>query len=138
MKTLFRALGTVGLASLVIYLMRNRLLPPPVIEPGPSPIRGVPLQSVPDSNAPPPDAAAPEPADVETPAASTAPAATHDDLTEVAGIGPVYADRLRSHGIASYADLATASAEDLATATGARPATATAWIAEAERLRGSG
>ena len=61
-----------------------------------------------------------------------------DDLTKVAGIGPVYADRLRNHGIASFGDLAAASAEDLATATGARPATTTVWIAEAERLRGSG
>jgi predicted flap endonuclease-1-like 5' DNA nuclease len=106
MKALFRTLGMLGVAALAIYLLRDRLLPPPVIEPAPAPIRGT---------APPPPA-------------------TADDLTAVAGIGPVYAARLVESGISSFRQLASADPERIATAAGVRPDAVADWIAQAEQL----
>ena len=108
MKALLRTLGMLGLAALAIYLLRDRLLPPPAIEPAPAPIRGMP----------------PRPPVTATP----------DDLTAVAGIGPVYAARLVENGITSFRQLASADPERIATAAGARPDAVADWIAQAERL----
>jgi predicted flap endonuclease-1-like 5' DNA nuclease len=110
MKALLRTLGMLGIAAVAIYLLRDRLLPPPVIEPAPAPIRGT---------APPPTAA------------------TADDLTAVAGIGPVYAARLVDSGISSFRQLASADPERIATAAGVRPDAVADWIAQAERLTSS-
>lgn len=44
------------------------------------------------------------------------PVQTGDDLTELEGIGPTYAARLREHGIVSFAQLAAANEETLAKA----------------------
>jgi predicted flap endonuclease-1-like 5' DNA nuclease len=109
MKALLRTLGMLGIAAVAIYLLRDRLLPPPVIEPAPAPIRGT---------APP------------TPS-------TADDLTAVAGIGPVYAARLVDSGISSFRQLASADPERIATAAGVRPDAVADWIAQAERLTSS-
>ena len=108
MKAFLRTLGTLGLAALAIYLFRDRLLPPPVIEPAPAPIRGAPASR-----------------------------ATSDDLTAVAGIGPVYAARLVESGISSFRQLASADPEKVAAAAGARPEAVADWIAQAERLTSS-
>ncbi len=105
MKSLLRTLVTLGLAGLAIYLLRDRLLPPPVIEPAPAPIRGIPHKP-----------------------------STSDDLTAVTGIGPVYAARLVESGISSFRQLASADPEQVATAAGVRPDAVADWIVQAERL----
>ncbi|MCB1246165.1 MAG: helix-hairpin-helix domain-containing protein [Acidimicrobiia bacterium] len=59
---------------------------------------------------------------------------THDDLTNVKGIGPAYAERLAAAGLNSVEDLAAASAADVAEAAGTTDAVAERWIASAKEL----
>ncbi len=54
-----------------------------------------------------------------------------DDLTAIAGIGPVFADRLAAASIMSWRGLAERSATEIAEITGASESRATGWIAEA-------
>ncbi len=57
-----------------------------------------------------------------------------DDLTRVKGIGPVYADRLRSGGIGSLAELAAADPETVAEAADVTPERAADWVSQASTL----
>lgn len=69
-------------------------------------------------------------AEPATPAAATLAA---DDLTEIKGIGPVFAERLRQAGITTFADVAQASADQLREVTHATSvANPDEWIAQAK------
>ena len=60
--------------------------------------------------------------------------ATPNDLTDISGIGPTYADRLRSAGIDSVSALAVAEARTVATAAQTSHKMATEWIQRARSL----
>ncbi len=56
-----------------------------------------------------------------------------DDLTEIKGIGPVFAERLRQAGITTFADVAQASADQLRDVTHATSvANPDEWIEQAK------
>lgn len=61
-----------------------------------------------------------------------------DDLTEIVGIGPVYASRLNAAGIHSFAQLARQSPERVYEILGPRSALANAeeWISQAKAMAG--
>lgn len=62
-----------------------------------------------------------------------------DDLEQILGIGPVYAQRLNAAGIYTYADLAKQTPDHLREITGIslkRTAEAAEWIGDARRLAG--
>ncbi len=71
--------------------------------------------------------AVPEPSRVETPE----PAAGRDDLTDIKGIGPKYAEQLADLGINSFAALAATDPVDLSRRLGPR-AGVEDWIAQAK------
>lgn len=54
-----------------------------------------------------------------------------DDLTEIAGIGPVFAERLASQSVSSWKALAARTPSEVAEITGASESRAAGWIAEA-------
>lgn len=54
-----------------------------------------------------------------------------DDLTEIAGIGPVFAERLANRSIVSWKALAARTPAEVAEITGASESRAAGWIAEA-------
>lgn len=54
-----------------------------------------------------------------------------DDLTEIAGIGPVFAERLANRSIVSWKSLAEQAPAEVAEITGASESRAAGWIAEA-------
>ena len=60
-----------------------------------------------------------------------------DDLTEVNGIGPVYADRLHAAGIRSFDDIALATDAALAKAADVSEARVSSWRAAARGLAGT-
>ncbi len=76
--------------------------------------------------------------ETEAPAAEPATRAAEatlaaDDLTEIKGIGPVFAERLRQAGITTFADVAKASADQLREVTHATSvANPDEWIAQAK------
>lgn len=108
MKKVARLLGILGGIAAVAWAMRDRLVSIAAPrEPEPPRFRVVP---------PPP------PEDTE---------ASADDLTEITGIGPVYAERLARHGIASYAALAAADPEVVATAAQVPQGRVEDWIRQA-------
>jgi predicted flap endonuclease-1-like 5' DNA nuclease len=55
-------------------------------------------------------------------------AAEPDDLTEIKGVGPAYADRLEDAGVTTFAGLAEADPEELAAATDLSPKRVGRWI----------
>lgn len=59
-----------------------------------------------------------------------------DDLTEIDGIGPVFAGRLNEAGVNSFAELATLTPEQVRDITHliGREGEAAEWIGQAERL----
>ncbi|CAN5325249.1 hypothetical protein BH24ACT7_BH24ACT7_26640 [soil metagenome] len=121
MKHLLRAACTVWVMVLAVYLLRDRLLPPPVIDPAPARIHGTPTPAaVPATTAP-------------HPAASASRAAY--DLTAIVGIGPVYAARICAEGITSFAQLADGEPGSIAAAVSAREEMVADWIEQAGRLR---
>jgi len=77
------------------------------------------------------------PREPEPPTFRTAPTSTDarpkagDDLTAIAGIGPVFAERLAAASVMSWRGLAERSATEIAQITGASESRATGWIAEA-------
>ena len=67
------------------------------------------------------------------PATRAAATMTADDLTEIKGIGPVFAERLHQAGITTFADVAKASADHLREVTHATSvANPDEWIAQAK------
>lgn len=63
------------------------------------------------------------------------PPATADDLTEINGIGPVYAERLRKAGVTDFGALAAAASENLANDLDVSAATIADWQSQARELR---
>lgn len=96
-----RVIGFVGGALAILWAMRDRLV----------------------SIAAPQD---PEPPRFRVVPPSSPPAP--DDLTEITGIGPVFAGRLRDAGIRTFADVSSADASRLATITGASESRVARWI----------
>lgn len=79
------------------------------------------------------------PVEVEERFRATPPATTSagDDLTQIKGVGPTYARRLKEAGLTSYADIAAASVEKLREATGTvgrATVDPTDWIAQARSM----
>jgi len=110
LKQIIRLAILVGVVVVVVRLVRTRLVPAPQ----------------PPAAEPPRFRVAPQPPAAPAPAGDAA-----DDLTAIHGIGPVYAMRLRDHGIATFAALAAADAAALAEQVGARPDQTESWISEA-------
>lgn len=134
MKLPLRTVGTLGIVAVTGYLLRNRLLPPPVLEPAPARIHGSPTTPERAATA----AATPSPAEAPPPEPAVAgPHQETDDLTIIVGIGQVFASRLNDHGITSFAALTAADPERVATAVGTRPEAVAAWIEQARRLNTS-
>lgn len=94
MKKLFKTLALLAFGTGVAWLLRDQLVP------GPTP----PTAHPPPFRHPP---EAPQPA---APPVAAAP----DDLTEINGIGPVYAARLDGAGIKTFRELANADADRVA------------------------
>lgn len=57
-----------------------------------------------------------------------------DDLTEINGIGPVFARRLMEAGVATFGQLATAELANVVAATNVPNARANRWIEQAQAL----
>jgi len=55
-------------------------------------------------------------------------AAEPDDLTEIKGVGPAYAERLEDAGVTTFAGLAEADPEELAAATDLSPKRVGRWV----------
>lgn len=73
--------------------------------------------------------ATPEDDESETETESTEDAEPEpDDLTEIKGVGPAYADRLNDAGITTFAALADADADELAAETDLSPKRVGRWI----------
>ena len=89
MKKFFRLLLTLGAVAGVVWLLRDKIVPPPQ-----PPVSHPPAFR---NQPPPPVVARPESAMAEG-----------DDLTEVKGIGPVYKARLSEMGITTFAALEAA------------------------------
>ena len=66
--------------------------------------------------------------------APSAAIVTSDDLQQVRGVGPVFADRLRRAGISTFSHLATTGAEELARVLGVSTSRAENILAEAQNL----
>jgi predicted flap endonuclease-1-like 5' DNA nuclease len=112
-RRLIRALGIVAGAAAVVYLMRDKLVRIPA-EPEPPPhFKGTSPNG--------------ETADARTAAA----AALADDLTEITGIGPAYAGRLRATGIESFAQLAEADPQETANAIDVSEEQVANWVEQA-------
>lgn len=105
MKRIIRFFTFIGGVGAIAWLLRDRLV------------------SVTTSREPEPPRFIPEP--------PRTPSPSQDDLTEIKGIGPTYAERLTAHGITSFARLATADAADLATKIEVPVTRVAGWIEQA-------
>ncbi|MDJ0925377.1 MAG: helix-hairpin-helix domain-containing protein [Acidimicrobiia bacterium] len=103
LKRLIRFAALVTVVVTVVWLTREKMLPTPHVPHEPPPHY---------RSTPPP---APQP----------------DDLTEIKGIGPVYASRLSDMGITTFRTLADANPETIATALGLSLESAADWASQA-------
>jgi predicted flap endonuclease-1-like 5' DNA nuclease len=101
-----KALGFIGGALAILWAMRDRLV----------------------SIAAPQD---PEPPRFRVVPPSGGAQIAIDDLTELNGVGPVFAGRLRDAGISTFADVAASSPARLAEITGASEARVAEWLTDA-------
>jgi hypothetical protein len=109
-KKLIRFAGIVAGIGAAVWLMKDRFLQIPEHGDGEiSPFR-VPAT---DGNGAQPSSTLVTPATTE-PAEATGGNGDTDDLTEIKGVGPVYAQRLIDFGITSFAALAAADAAEAA------------------------
>ena len=102
-KKLIRLATLLLVAAVVVWLTRERLLPTPRVT----------------------DDARPQ-------YRSTPPPPEPDDLTEIKGIGPVYAGRLGDAGIRSFRGLSESDATTVAGTVGTTEAVVNDWIAQAK------
>jgi predicted flap endonuclease-1-like 5' DNA nuclease len=107
LKNILRIGGVVAGLGAAVWALRDKLLPAPEIPEGPPP---------------------------RFRTGSPDPSATPADLTKVKGIGPVYAERLAAAGIATFTELAAATAGAVSEAAGVSESTATIWIEQAAAL----
>ena len=125
MKRFARILGILGGIGAIIWAMRDRFISLTVPrEPEPPEFR----------SPPPPVQVAEASPDPVPPAEATA---EPDDLTEVNGIGPVYAKRLTEAGITTFSDLAATSDAKLREVLGSRLGDVEGILEDARRLAGS-
>ena len=102
-KQVLRVGGVVIGLGAAVWALRDKLLPAPEIPDGPPPrFRTVPTSPV-----------------------------VADDLTEVKGVGPVYAQRLVDAGITSFVMLANADVAAVAGAANVSESQAASWIGQA-------
>jgi predicted flap endonuclease-1-like 5' DNA nuclease len=113
MKRILRLLTVAGAVAGAVWYTRQQREHQPVSSPG-KPAPGPTLQAVPD----------PGPPRADPPAAT-------DDLTEIKGIGPKYAQQLADLGMTSFAALAAADPEQLSSDFEAR-AQVDDWITQAK------
>ncbi len=106
LKQVLRIGGVIVGLGAAVWALRDRLLPAPEIPDGPPPRFRT----------------------------GDTPAAPHDDLTAVKGIGPVYAERLVEAGITSFAALVNADAVAVSEAAGVSESTAKSWMEQAADL----
>ena len=104
MKRLVKALGVLAGLGAAVWLMRDRIVTLTV-------------------------AREPEPPTFRTPEP-----APPDDLTEINGIGPTYAERLSEAGIKRFSDLATSNSGFVSEAAGVSEARAQDWVDQAAAL----
>ena len=104
MKKLLRFAALVALASAIVWLTREHLLPTPHVSHEPAPR----YRSTPP-----------------------APQAAPDDLTAIKGIGPVYAGKLADIGIKSFRGLSGITPDVVADELGTSPETVADWVAQA-------
>lgn len=132
MKRFARILGIIAGIGVIVWAVRDRFVSltvpkepePPAFRTPPTPARPTPAE---DPGA---VAASGEPA-------GAPPVASADDLTEVKGIGPVFAGRLTEAGITSFAELAAASEEALTEILESRLGSIDSILEDARRLAGS-
>ncbi len=105
LKKLFRFAVLIAAAATIVWLTRENLLPRPRVTDDPRPHFR--------SSPPPP------------------PAQDPDDLTEIKGIGSVYAARLTDEGIQTFGNLADADPATVAESAGTSEDIADGWIAQA-------
>jgi predicted flap endonuclease-1-like 5' DNA nuclease len=115
MKKLARALGILGGVAAVIWAMRDRFV----------------------SIAAPHEPEPPSFRVVTNPAPPAAPNPNPDDLTEVVGIGPVFARKLMEAGISTFAELAQSEPAQVAQAAGVPESRVHDWIEQASSRAGS-
>jgi predicted flap endonuclease-1-like 5' DNA nuclease len=113
MKRLARVLGFVGGAAAIVWAMRDRFV----------------SIAAPREPQPPSFRVVTDPARPPAPATASHPGP--DDLTEINGIGPVFARRLMEAGVTTFGELASATAETLAEVTGVTEARASDWVVQA-------
>ena len=117
---LARFFGALGGVGAVAWMMRDRFVSIAIPrEPEPPAFRTPPTS---------PKAEAPRPR--ETPR-STEPS---DDLTRVKGIGPVFAERLKSAGITTFHQIGETSVMDLASIAEISEARVSTWASQARTL----
>jgi predicted flap endonuclease-1-like 5' DNA nuclease len=105
MKTLAKVVGIVGAAAAVIWAMRDRFISVAASrEPEPPVLRSVPSDPAPMT------------------------------IDAIAGIGPVFAGRLKVAGIDDVSKLASATPDTIAEAAGVSGARARTWIDQARAL----
>ena len=108
MKGAIRIIGLVGAAVAILWAMRDRLISIAApADPEPPRFRVIP------------------------PADPTPGPTSDDDLTEISGIGPVFAARLREAGITTFAGLVQAGSEEVAEVTGAADSRVEDWLGQA-------
>ncbi|MCP3974094.1 MAG: hypothetical protein GY720_06330 [bacterium] len=100
MKKFFKLITLVALVVGITWVLRDQLLPGPETPTSHPPAFRDPPSSPQQSPQAPPTAE---------------PSIDTDDLTEVNGIGPVYAKKLAELGLSSFRELAASDADDLAT-----------------------
>ncbi len=110
LKKLFRFAVLIAAAATIVWLTRENLLPRPRVTDDPRPH----FRSSPPPPPPPPP-----------------PAQDPDDLTEIKGIGSVYAARLTDEGIQTFGNLADADPATVAESAGTSEDIADGWIAQA-------
>ncbi len=115
MKKFFKLVTLVAFVAGITWVLRDQLLPGPE----------APTSHPPAFRHPPPTAEK---------STATAVAPSGDDMTEVNGIGPVYAKKLSELGIDSFAALAAADAADVAARSDIARDRVADWINKAAEL----
>lgn len=118
MKRVARLLGLLGGVAAVVWAMRDRFI------------------SLTIPREPEPPVFRPPPAAKPVPDAIQKPSPVKDDLTEVNGVGPVYAQRLQEAGVSTFAGLAAMSEDELAAALGSSLGKIPDMLEDARRLAG--
>lgn len=132
MKRLIKFLLIVAVLAAVASQLRRHLVPTPA-RPTTEPPRFRVSAETPSAPNVTDDGAGDAEAEDDRAAETSAPA-TADDLTQVKGIGPVYASRLAEVGITTFAALAAADADTIATVADVAGAAAVDWVDQARSL----